>query len=100
MYPNVGSGTQASVVVVASALRLPNVFLCSHKAGKTAEVQQCQLMLATKGTFVEWATKKNSARGTGFFATAEGSRSVVHLLGRALSLGHRCGKFLLMATFE
>jgi hypothetical protein len=37
--------------------------------------------------------KKDPARGTGFFAPAEGYRSVAHLLDRAFSLGRRCEKF-------
>jgi hypothetical protein len=54
------------------------LFLFSHQGvsigiGNTAEAEQSQSMLATKmGAFVEGATKKSPARGTGFVAPAEG----------------------------
>jgi hypothetical protein len=45
------------------------------------------------------SNKKDPARGTGFFAPAEGYRSVAHLLDRVASVAD-AKSFLLMATFE
>jgi hypothetical protein len=42
---------------------------CRTKLLKFNRAGRCQLL---RGAFVEWATKKNPARGTGFFAAAEG----------------------------